>query len=365
MDTGIAVIVYGFIGLLILYCVLWCLVKVGWALLSAMRFIEERLPEPASDQKSEFRVTTESNRETRRHCPGCGRYHPPNRMGRTAQGLYRCATCRRDAQAVDTSAGPAHSESSAREVISQAQSTSGPLQYGVPLRRIAALNIRHGGGTKDRMDNLVARLLSYDADVLVVSDFRANKHGVRLIDELERSGYATSHPGAEATQNSVLIASRSLIQRSWSFPGALDGRHLWCADTTGIAICGVYMPQKCEKLPYWESLILRARRSGIDLCIGDFNTGNNDLDKDPEGSRFIGPEMPGRFIDSGYVDVWRSLHPRRREYSWFSPGAYNGFRIEHAYATPKLARRVSTCEFDQTPRIRGESDHAALIVSLR
>jgi hypothetical protein len=142
-------------------------------------------------------------------------------------------------------------------------------------RRVVALNILHGGGSVDRIGTLATRLLSYDADVIVVPEFRANRFGDLLTGRLQGEGYGTSH-----------------------------------------------------------------------------------------GARFHCAQMPGRLIESGYVDVWRSTHPNDREYSWFSPGVNNGFRIDHAYAAPELAQRVTTCEFDHTPRNLREADHSALIVSL-
>lgn len=224
------------------------------------------------------------------------------------------------------------------------------------------LNIQHGGG-KVRVGGLASRLLSYDADVLVVTEFRANEFGERLIAELHRAGYATAHPGVGSAQNSVLVASRGPIDRSWAFSDDLDARHLLCVDLGWSVLCGGYMPLNTAKLPYWEALIANGRGCGIDLFVGDFNTGNNDLDKDPKGTRFIGPEMPGRLMESGYTDLWRSFHPDIREYSWFSPGVNNGFRLDYAFATPELAQRVTACKFDQTPRDLRETDHAALVIS--
>ena len=178
--------------------------------------------------------------------------------------------------------------------------------------RIATLNIRHGGTRST--DALAARLLGYDADLLVVTEFRANDAGVRLATQLEGAGYATSRPNTEPAQNTVLIASRRGINQARAFGSdGLVSRHLWCAEVGGILVCGVYMPQKTAKLPYWEALVSHARRSDISLLIGDFNTGNNDLDKDVKGTKFVGPEMPGRLMGTGYLDIWRSLHPAVRE----------------------------------------------------
>jgi exodeoxyribonuclease III len=242
-----------------------------------------------------------------------------------------------------------------------------PLAMGiyVPASMIATLNIRHGGGTIHRVDALVTRVLGYDADILVIPEFRRNDKGDHLVDALRQAGYVTSHPRTAPSENSVLVASRWPIERSWAFSDDLDTRHLWCAATRDITICAVYMPQKTDKFAYWESLIEHGGRSDVDLFIGDFNTGNNDLDKDPKGTKFYGPELPGRFIDTGYLDIWRSLHPGVREYSWFSPNtANNGFRIDHAYARPEFAQRVTSCEFDHTPRLLRETDHSALVVSI-
>jgi exodeoxyribonuclease-3 len=228
--------------------------------------------------------------------------------------------------------------------------------------RIVTLNIRHGG--KKFGDALTARLLSYDADILVVTEFRANDTGTQLIAQLEDAGYATSHPGAEPAKNTVLIASRSQIDRSWTFGDELDAHHLWCADVDGTVVCGVYTPQGAAKLPYWEALIDRARSGDVDLLIGDFNTGNNDVDKDPKGTKFVGPEMPSLLMASGYTDVWRSLHPDTREYSWFSRPGDNGFRLDYLFATPEMTQRIGSCEFDHHPRLAYETDHSALVVTI-
>lgn len=228
---------------------------------------------------------------------------------------------------------------------------------------IATLNIRHGGRKSGAA--LADRMLGYDADILVVTEFRSNEVGAQLRTRLEAAGYATSHPHVDPKQNTVLIASRRGIDRSWPFSEQLDAHHLWCVEIDGMTLCAAYMPQRTAKLPYWEALITGARRGGITLLVGDFNTGNNDLDKDPKGAKFIGPEMPGRLVASGYTDIWRSLHPGTREYSWYSRPGGNGFRLDYMFATPQLAQQVTMCEFDHTPRITGESDHSGLVVILR
>jgi exodeoxyribonuclease-3 len=229
------------------------------------------------------------------------------------------------------------------------------------IQRVATLNIRHGG--KKHEGALNSRLLGYDADLLIVTEFRANDVGERLIGQLHRAGYETSHPGSAPDRNAVLVASRRSIARSWALDETLDAERLWCVDIGGTVICGVLFPNKEEKQPYWHSVIAAARRGGVDLFIGDFNTGNNALDKDPKGAPFINADMPRRLVGCGYVDVWRSRHPGVREYTWYSQ-TKNGFRLDHAFAVPTLAGRVTDCAFDHEPRLLGETDHSALVFSV-
>lgn len=228
--------------------------------------------------------------------------------------------------------------------------------------RIATLNIRHGGSKPG--GTLATRLIGYDADILVITGFRTNAAGALLKLHLTAAGYTTSHPDVNPKSNRTLIAARLGIRRAWAFADNLDQRHLWCAEIEGLVLCAVYLPQKTAKVRYWEALIRDARADGVDLLIGDFNTGNNDLDKDPRGANFIGPEMPDRLVGSDYVDVWRSRHPVVREYSWFSRPGDNGFRLDHLYVVPELAQRVTRCEFDHAPRLAGETDHSALVTEL-
>ena len=230
----------------------------------------------------------------------------------------------------------------------------------VAQQRVATLNIRHGG--KKHSAALTSRLLRYDADVLVVTEFRANDAGASLMSRLGSEGYETSHPGGDPGRNAILVASRAPIVRSWALDDTLDAERLWCVEIGTDVFCGVLFPNKELKQPYWSAVIDAARRGGVDLFIGDFNTGNNALDKDPKGIPFINADMPRRLVDSGYVDLWRSKHQGIREYSWYS-NRNNGFRIDHAFAVSPLADRTTMCEFDHEPRLLGETDHSALVCS--
>lgn len=98
--------------------------------------------------------------------------------------------------------------------------------------RIATLNTRHGGTRS--AEALATRLLGYDADLLVVTEFRNNDAGTRLLGRLEAAGYATTHPNTEPNQNTVLIASRHAINK----PGLFVSERLVSSPRNGAAPSG-------------------------------------------------------------------------------------------------------------------------------
>ncbi len=252
------------------------------------------------------------------------------------------------------------------EVIEPRGGGSSTISEPCTPRRIVSLNIRHGGGKQ--IGKLTARLLAYDADVLVITEFQIRK-GSRLTQALKAEGYNTTHPpNADPKRNTVLIASRHGIDREWAFDPELDTHHLWCAEIAGMNICATYLPVNTElRMPHLESLIANANATGLDLIMGDFNTGTNNLDKSPTGSPFPRAEMLDQLIAAGYADLWRDAHPETREYSYYSfreGRPYNGFRVDYALAAPSLAGHVATCEFDHTPRTLNETDHSALLIVL-
>jgi exodeoxyribonuclease-3 len=234
------------------------------------------------------------------------------------------------------------------------------------MKRIVSWNIQHGGGK--RLRQVCEVLSTFNADVLVVSEFRANPGGQQLKDHLARSGYQLSHPKIDPKLNTVLVASRSPIRSAGPLLGRQElGRRQWCVDFDDLRLCAVYMPLGQDKLLFWQALVeVAVNANAPQLVIGDFNTGNNQIDLSPGATPFALPEYMDRMAGAGYVDVWRHGHGEDREYTWYCKrrtGGWNGFRLDHAFLRQPLAR-VKHCEFDHRPRVAGVSDHSALILEV-
>jgi exonuclease III len=130
-----------------------------------------------------------------------------------------------------------------------------------------------------------------------------------------------------------------------------------------LRLTGVYMPNLLRKVPYWQTLVdaCATRAMGDALAIGDFNTCRAYVDE--PGAI----DATARFMDSmdtiGFRDLWRHRYPDGREFSWYSHRG-NGFRIDHAFLSPSLARRAGTVRYSHQERLAGLSDHSVLLLDL-
>jgi hypothetical protein len=102
------------------------------------------------------------------------------------------------------------------------------------------------------------------------------------------------------------------------------------------------------------------------LVFGDFNTGDNILDRTRASTLFVCSEELELLGTAELLDLWRTQHGKtRREYSWASTN--NEFRIDHAFANSTLFIKHGPlkCQYDHEPRTLKITDHSALIIAFR
>jgi exodeoxyribonuclease-3 len=229
--------------------------------------------------------------------------------------------------------------------------------------RLVTWNIRAGGGT--RLVKIAEAIAVHQADVLVLTEYRSGEAGQRLRAALLDQGYAWLSPvEPPGIRNGVLIASRTK-------PGSIAHvtEHVpepWRMLTVTIdrmRVFGIYMPNLKAKIPYWEALIDASRPHSARqaLAIGDFNTCRAFVDE-PGATDRTAPFMD-KILEAGYRDIWRDRFPEGREFSWYSHRG-NGFRVDHAFASPRLARRVRGIRYSHAERAIGVSDHSALLLDI-
>ncbi len=226
--------------------------------------------------------------------------------------------------------------------------------------KILSLNIRHGGGT--RILPIARYICAWHPDVVVLSEFRENKNAKLLREHLNQEGLSFFAAASVAhNQNSVCIVSRtSFVASTYPELGPEHGHRVISAHFTNLSLYGVYFPQQRAKSAVFEFL-LQGPPSGdpTALFIGDFNTGRHYVDE--VGATFHCSQLFEALSCEPYIDCWRSRNPDIKEFTWYS-SAGNGFRIDHAFATIEINRRISSIRYDQTPLTSSITDHAALLV---
>ena len=121
--------------------------------------------------------------------------------------------------------------------------------------------------------------------------------------------------------------------------------HIMAAGSTVKSPCNV------AKARFWNAVLAtaEARLHEPYLLIGDWNTGAHRLDE--MGKTFVCAGQFAKLSAIGWTDMWRHHHPGTTEWTWYSKfkggASGNGFRLDHAFATPSLRPRVTSCTYSQ------------------
>jgi exodeoxyribonuclease-3 len=131
----------------------------------------------------------------------------------------------------------------------------------------------------------------------------------------------------------------------------------------GFSLFNIYFPnggrgheRLAYKLEFYELMLQKclemvSNGEEIVLC-GDFNTAHNEIDlANPRSNRktsgFMDIERAwvDRYLEAGFVDIYRKLYPERVQYTWWTyitnARARNvGWRLDYFLITPGLVERV-------------------------
>jgi exonuclease III len=231
--------------------------------------------------------------------------------------------------------------------------------------RLLTYNIRQGGGK--RVDAIVARVLSYDPDIVVLTEYRTSTGSV-LARKLADHGLvhqATSNPPPRL--NGVFVASRLPFTPSPEREPPCPSPRFWLeVDFPQFRLGALYNGTIYNRLAKdlreafysWlaESLFTPTQQAFI--VAGDFNW----LAMEEGGLSQPGPVED--LCDAGYVDAWRQLNPNAWDYSWTN---HNGTRtrVDFVFLTQPLAPMLANAFHAHDDSGTSVSDHDPLIVDLK
>jgi exodeoxyribonuclease III len=230
--------------------------------------------------------------------------------------------------------------------------------------KVMTFNIRQGGG--DRNERIINSIAIHNPDILVLTEFRENKNSQYFKTSLSELGYLNSAVASiEKGLNTVCLASkRSFVPETFHKELNGEGHRLIVGYFNALTVVGVYFAQKQEKEILFNFLNDNASALLNKNCliIGDFNTGKHFVDE--VGKTFYCDRDFENLERNGFIDTWRSRNIETQEYSWVS-NVGNGFRIDHAFASPDLNEIVESVFYSHKERENGISDHSAMIINFR
>ena len=150
-----------------------------------------------------------------------------------------------------------------------------------------------------------------------------------------------------------------------------------------LSVVSLYLPsgssgeeRQAVKFKFMEAFMphmVELKKSGREVLIcGDWNIAHTEKDlKNWRGNKKNSGFLPAErawltelFVEVGFVDVFRKLHPELEAYTWWSNRGQAwakdvGWRIDYHIATPGLAEKAITTSIYKDERF---SDHAPLTV---
>lgn len=243
--------------------------------------------------------------------------------------------------------------------------------------RIVAWNIRHGGGT--RVDAIARQLHRWAPDVTALCEFRATPPSADLARRLAARGLVHQRTTADPrspNDNALLIASRWPLRRI-RLPGEPTEPGRWLlaavAGPQPFLLGAMHVPNRItgRKYPFLDAVLAYAsgRCAGPAVLVGDTNSGRRGIDEespafnDREDGWIVGLEA------CGFMDAFRHLHGNASAFTWYSPNAGNGFRIDQAFVNRHLLPDLNNVRHvwgrtRSRPGRTAVSDHAALLLDL-
>ncbi len=237
----------------------------------------------------------------------------------------------------------------------------------------------------------------HEPDILCLQETKA-KQGQAEVDlpeyeeiwnSAERAGYSGTAIFTKIKPLSVRFGffdeQDAMLGWEDAFGDARKEGRLLTAEFEDFYLVNAYVPNEkhsLERMGYredvWDKALLaymkQLEQTKPVIVCGDFNVAHEEIDlarpKENEGNAGFtksGRQGMTNFLNNGFIDSWRSLHPGEQKYSWWSfrMGARKrniGWRIDYFLVSKKLEKQIAAAEIYDD--VMG-SDHCPIMLELK
>ncbi len=255
--------------------------------------------------------------------------------------------------------------------------------------KILTLNIN---SIRAHIESFMEILRKNEYDTILIQELKVETANFpyNLLDEY---GYNIKVFGQKSWNGVATFSKFSIEDTTLGMPSYPDinARFLECVVDGRVRVINVYMPNgdciESPKFPYkldWMNAFTKYIAQYIDseepvIIGGDFNVAITDNDiwnpKNYVGSSISAPDARAimqHWLDSGWIDAWRTLHPDDTGYTWYgyrgrdTVGNNQGLRLDYFLCNKVAQKMVKNCEIDILPRMANKpTDHCGLMLELR
>lgn len=237
---------------------------------------------------------------------------------------------------------------------------------------------------------LVDWLTVFPVDVFCVQETKAGPTDIDL-SLFTSLGYQVAwFPAQKKGYSGVAIFSKIKLDQivyGNGFPTSDEEGRVIRIDIGKLSIVNAYFPSgtsgeerqnyKYQWLDEFYTYIQALKKERPELIVvGDYNIAHKEMDiHDPKGNKKSSGFLPeerawmDKFLDNGWVDTYRTIHPTQiGAYSWWSqryPSVRlnnKGWRIDYICATEKLHQKI--VDADILPAVK-HSDHCPIFVDIK
>jgi exodeoxyribonuclease-3 len=208
-------------------------------------------------------------------------------------------------------------------------------------------------------------LTSANPDVVCLQEIKAMKEQVD-IEAIENAGYNYNYWFSAQKKGYSGVAILSKIEPKHIEYGTgiesmdFEGRNIR-ADFDGLSVMSMYLPSgtndarlahKFEYMDMIHDYLNELRKELPNLVVlGDYNICHEEIDIHNPKMKGVSGFLPeerewlGNFINSGFIDSFRHLHPEKQEYSWWSYRANarannKGWRLDYGMVSEPLQENI-------------------------
>ncbi|WP_040247022.1 exodeoxyribonuclease III [Psychroserpens mesophilus] len=229
--------------------------------------------------------------------------------------------------------------------------------------KIASYNVN---GIRAAMNKgFIDWLKNANPDVICLQEIKAMKEQVD-IEAIENAGYKYNYwfSAQKKGYSGVAILSKTEPNHVEYGTGIesmdFEGRNLR-ADFDGLSVMSMYLPsgtnddRLAHKFEYMNMIHQYLNELRIEVpnlvVLGDYNICHEEIDIHNPKMKGVSGFLPeerewlGNFIDSGFIDSFRYLHPEKQEYSWWSYRANarannKGWRLDYGMVSEPLQENI-------------------------